>query len=121
MRVSTFHSMHFWKRLLVRTYVYKIYEIAVLAIEHLRQRLAPRYPDLAPCIWFNLRLIIGIKENFPSARSRQHAAGRDALDLHHHGHVLFFVFTCEEWVTYIELVEDAAKRPHIDGGGVRDA
>ena len=45
----------------------------------------------------------------------------DALHFHHQGHVILFILSREKRVTNVQLVEDAAKAPHVNGMVVGDA
>ena len=60
------------------------------------------------------RLVVLIEEDLSARRPGNHGLGWDAFDLHHERHVLFLVLAGEEGVTDVQLVQNAAERPHVD-------
>lgn len=66
-------------------------------------------------------MVIIIKEDLAAGSKHDHGTGRQAFDFHDALHLLFLVFTCEDRVAYVELVENASKRPDVDSWCIPDA
>ena len=65
-------------------------------------------------------MIVIIKEDLSSTRSSQYRSGWNTFNFHDQSHVIFLILSREEGVTYIKLIENTTKAPHIDCCGVRN-
>lgn len=96
------------------TYVYEINKIFVRTIHKCEQIFVSWHSYFTSRVWCYDRIVVLIEKDFSSARSGKDWSWRDALDFHHKGHMIFFVFAGEEWVSDIKFVQNAAKAPHVD-------
>ena len=103
------------------TYVYKVYEVHVLSVDHFRQHLVAWHAHLALAVGHNYRPVVVVKENFSSCGSCKDGSWWDALDLHHECHVVLLVLSREERLPNVQLVQYAAEGPHINACCVGDA
>ena len=66
------------------------------------------------------RLVVFVEEDLSPRCHNYHRSRRHSLHLHDALNLLFLIFSCKNWESNIELVENAAERPHVDGGRVPD-
>ena len=124
---DTFKSLLTKKGLLIAvikelcTYVDEVDKVCVLRIDQVRQALGAGHAHLPLAVGHDDRPVVVIEEHFSARCSCQHRSRRHSLNLHHQCHVIFFVFSGEEWLAHVELVEDAAEGPHVDCRAVGDA
>ena len=71
-RVSIYHIQHDVQKKveILSTYVYKVHEVSILAVDHLAEVLIARYSHLTLAIWHNNRPVVLIEEYFPTRRPR---------------------------------------------------
>ena len=72
-------------------------------------------------IWLLNLFVVVVEENFSSCRDYNHGARRWSFHTHYQLHLFFLVFTWEQRIAHVELVQDAAEGPHVDGRVVGDA
>ena len=65
--------------------------------------------------------IVIIKKDLSSRSEYNHGPWWYSFDLHNTLYLFFLIFSSENRKSYIQLVENAAKGPHVDGWGISDA
>lgn len=83
--------------------------------------LVTRNTNPATGVWHNYRVVVLIKENFSSSWPCKHRSWWNTFYFHHESHMFFFIFTWEQRVTNVELIEDATETPHINSCIIRYA
>jgi hypothetical protein len=99
----------------------KVNEEIVIALHHLVEALGVGYANLA----FRVRVlqwpVVVIEEHLSPRGHHDHGAGRDAFHLHYALDLLLLVLAGEDREADVQLVQNAAKRPHVDGRRVSDS
>lgn len=93
----------------------------VVTLEHLGQVLCVGSSNFALRVGILQRPVVVVEEDFPSRGHDDHGARRQTLDLHDALDLLLLVLTGENGEAYVQFVEDAPERPHINGGRISDA
>ncbi len=65
--------------------------------------------------------IVIVKEDLPPGCKHNHRPRWYAFNFHDALHLLLFVLTCKQWIPNEQLIQDAAKRPHVDARCVMNA
>ena len=112
---------HSLLRLPFEALVYEFYEQIVVRLHHLRQTLCVLDSNPAFGVWILERAVVVVEEDLPPGRHDDHGPWRSSLDFHNALYLFFLVFASKDWEADVELVEDASKRPHVDGGRVSDS
>lgn len=99
----------------LNTFIYKVYEVLIVAVEQRSKVLVVGQSYLALAVGYQNRLVVIVEEHLPSRRTGQHRSWWHALHFHNHGHVLLLVLSREEWVSDVQLIQDAAETPHVNG------
>jgi len=103
------------------TFVNEVYKVLIVAVEQRSKVFVVGQPHLALAVGYQNRLVVVIEEDFSSRCPGQHRSWWNALHLHNHGHVLLLILSWEERIADIQLVEDTAETPHVNGCVVWDA
>lgn len=103
------------------TYIDEVNEVGVARVNHLAEALVAGRPQLALAIWDDNGSVVVVEEDLAARGPGQNRPRRHAFYLHHQRHVVFLVLAWEQGVPHVELIEDAAETPHVDGGVVGDA
>lgn len=118
----------FWRHTLLRfpleTAVYEINKVClslVFTLHHGCQVLRVDVSDLALGVWLLQGSVVVVEENFSSGCDHYHRSWWDAFDFHDALHLLFFIFSGKDGEPDKELIENASKRPHVNGWSVSDA
>lgn len=99
----------------------EVHEEVVVALHHLGETLCVWYAYFAFGIGVLQRPVVIIKENLPPRRHHNHGPRRYALDFHDALDLLLLVLSRKNREAHIQLVQNAAERPHVDGRRVPDA
>lgn len=114
------HTVH-W--IPIKALVDEVEELGVLTLlEHTVERFRIRKPTPTTRVRHNYGHEGVFLEKHVTARAQfNDVVRRDTLDLHDVRELLCFILARKQWVTCVKLGHDAAERPHVNAGSVRDA
>ena len=105
----------------LKTLVHKVNEHVILALHHFSQAFGVRVPYLTLRIRVLQWPIVVIEEDLSAGSHYNHGTRWETFDFHNALDLLFLILTGEYWETNIQLIEDAAQRPHINCRGISDS
>lgn len=102
-------------------FINKVNEVPVGTVHDVVKILSIWHSNLSSRVWSDNWIVIIIEEHFSPGRSGKNGSWWNTLDLHHECHVVLFILSWEQWIANVQLVEDAAKTPHVNGSAIGDA